>query len=95
MYTGRPQFLIDNTSETKYLWLLQWGREHMAPEQHMTFSDLSSGEKVLNMALFYLLEDLQRGAERLFSEANQTAALARSIEGAHASVREYRFTKRR
>ena len=43
------------------------------------------------MTLFYLLEDLIRGGENLFSEAEQDADLGRRIERTHASVREYRF----
>lgn len=94
MHTGSPQRLIEKDSGVTYVWLLQWGREHMPPEQHMTFSELDSSQRVLNMALFFLIEDLIRGAENLFFEADQNADLARSIERANASVREHRFTKR-
>lgn len=94
MHTGRPQRLIENSSQITYLWLLHWGREQLPRDQHMTLLDLSRDEKVLNMALFYLIEDLLSGAERLFSEAHRDARLARTIETTHVSVREYRFTRR-
>jgi len=91
MHTGGPQRFVETNSQTTYLWLLHWGREHLPPDQHMTFSELGGGERILNMTLFYLLEDLIRGGESLFSEAEQDADLGRRIERTHASVREYRF----
>ena len=94
MHTGNPQRLIEKDSGATYLWLLHWGRNHMPPDQHMTFRELPSGERVLNTALFFLIEDVLRGAENLFSEASHDMALALSIENAQASVRQYRFERR-
>lgn len=65
MHTG-PQRLVETNSQTTYLWLLHRGREHLPPDQHMTFSELGGGERILNKTLFYTLEDLIRGGENLF-----------------------------
>jgi len=72
MHTAQPRALEDANAEKTYYWLLHW-QDHLPEDQHYTFSN-TSGRRILNIGLAYLISDLKQGA------ANYDRELATSKE---------------
>jgi hypothetical protein len=68
MHTAQPRRLIGKKTKKKYSWLLHWGNE-LPRNQHMKFQD-AEDPKILNVALFYLIEDLENSLDNFFEYVN-------------------------
>lgn len=68
-----------------YLWLLHWGDE-LPRDQHMTITARGPAERVLNLALLYLVEDLEALAVSLFTQWRTSDAKQKDIEKVHAEL---------
>jgi hypothetical protein len=73
MHTGSPQE-IKLSNKISYYWLLHW-KEHLPKEQHLTFQDNGSNQKILNISMIYLANDVKNGIKRFEDELNSNAIL--------------------
>jgi hypothetical protein len=73
MHTAQPRCLVGQKTKKKYSWLLHWGDE-LSRDQHMKFQD-AEDPKILNIALFYLIEDLKNSLGDFFENVNQNNLL--------------------
>lgn len=74
MHTSEPRKMIwPEKDEYNYRWLLHWGEE-LPRNQHMKFC-IAGNDKILNCALFYLIEDLKKNMKNIFSGFDREKAL--------------------
>lgn len=90
MHTANPQVVRDEASGTRYRWLLHWGAQ-LPRAQHMTVTRAGHDERILNVAISYLVHDLISAARRLFAEATVSDASRARLIAADASIRSPRF----
>ena len=73
MHTARPRALHDGRTGKALYWLLHWG-EHLPKEQHYEFSE-TSDTRILNLALMYLIEDLQHALTQYLTDLSASTDL--------------------
>ncbi len=89
MHTARPRALRDPRSGKTLYWLLHWG-EHLPKEQHYTYSE-TDDRRILNLALLYLVDDLERAARAYLSDLAVSPALQRVAASTEQSLGNRNF----
>ncbi len=84
MHIGEPRPLHDPKTGKMCRWLLHWG-EQLPREQHFTLEE-SADLLTLNMALFYLVEEIKHGQQDYLSELNSSANLQVRFEQAEEQL---------
>jgi hypothetical protein len=84
MHTGAPRRLHGQNTSKVYGWLLHWG-DMLPKDQHFTFSE-SGNLANLNMALFYLVDDLKDGLQKYLSALAVDEHLRENFEKVEAEL---------
>lgn len=90
MHTSRPRAITDQHTGISYYWLLHWW-ERLPLERHYTFTN-SSGRRILNLGLVYLIEDLRRSSNAYFSEVGSSSELQKRLASAKNELGSYHVT---
>ena len=77
VHTAQPRPLRDPTNGVVYRWLLHW-RDHLPENQHFKFMECGR-ERILNLGLMYLIEDLERGIKAYAAEVAIDTTLQNNI----------------
>jgi hypothetical protein len=89
MHTARPRKLSHTKTGKKYSWLIHWSQE-LPRDQHFQFSETPT-ERILNLALLYLAEDLVAAAVEYLSHLNSNPDLKRNFTSVQGRWGRYVF----
>ncbi len=89
MHTSEPRRLLDDDTGTTYLWSLHWW-EPFPQEQHFTLT-LSGHEKILNLGLVYLINDLRAALTAYRTELAASPNLRHNYEKVERELASYEF----
>lgn len=84
MHTGDPCELLEKSRQRLIRWLMHW-KDHLPSTMHMTIHR-GPGFDVLNTGVLYLIEDLGRGAAKLFTDLGSNAADRQAVGHRHEEV---------
>jgi hypothetical protein len=86
MHTANPRVLLHRQSQRRFRWLLHW-RDHLPRENHMSLVAVAgSNDEILNIAVMYLIEDLEQAAVRLFVDLGKTPHSRNQLITTHAAL---------
>jgi hypothetical protein len=89
MHTGKPRYLMDERTGKRFSWLLYW-RKVLPHEQHYTFAQTNT-QKILNVALVYLIDDLRKGVEKYLADLSSSPELQSNYEAIQSEINSYKF----
>lgn len=96
MHTGVPLRMRNPTTGVIYTWLLHW-KEHLPRDVHMRLHEAPSiantpHKTILQIALIYLIEDLQAAAGRFFDAYRSDQTKRSAIETVHTQIQDALFS---
>lgn len=92
MHTAKPRALKDPQSGKTMYWLLQWFEQHLPRQQHFTFSE-NAQQRVLNLGVVYLIEDLERAVGAYAAELEDSPDLQTNANAMEGELVSYRLRR--
>jgi hypothetical protein len=91
MHTSEPRILHHQGTSKAYHWLLHWGSPHLPQSLHYTFTE-TADTKILNLGLFYLIDDIKRGLESYLAELSASSLLQANYTKVKSELSSYTFS---
>jgi hypothetical protein len=85
MHTAEPRMLIESGSGITYLWLLHWSADQLPRDKHFVLTQ-TGGQKILNIALVCLIEDLRRALNAYLADLSSDTGLQSSYQRIDAEM---------
>jgi hypothetical protein len=89
MHTSEPRVLRNKNTGDDFSWLLHWGKDQMQRPGHFTVTGTSATQ--INMALFYLIEDLKCAQKKYLREMASDTTLQSNFHKAEKALYETDF----
>ena len=90
MHTASPRTLRDGKTGKVYLWLLQWGEQHMPKEQHYKFQSGSS-DRILNIGLLNLVAAIKIAVAAYITDLRAQPELEENYQKIVKELETYEF----
>ncbi len=90
MHTAEPRVVSDETTGIKYRWLLHWGAPYLPLEHHYQINTNISNEKILQLGLTYLIDQLEISAKSFISDLDTNIDLYNNSLKVHNELQNVR-----
>jgi len=85
MHTAEPRMLIESGSGITYRWLLHWSVDQLPRDQHFVLIQTGS-QKILNIALICLIEDLRKALNAYLGDLASDSSLQSNFQRIDAEM---------
>jgi hypothetical protein len=80
MHTAEPRIITDTSTGVKYRWLLHWGPPYLPLEHHYEINTNIPNEKILQLGLIYLVDQLEIAATSYIKDLDSSIDLQNNFK---------------